>query len=249
MLNAILQFLTTFFRRGGHRKKRYLLMLLVCTLAVPAFAADDDAPIQDNSFLIEEAYNQEPGVVQHIFTFSRTRTGDWAGTFTEEWPVGSVRHQLSYTPIFTRADGSRSNDFAFNYRLQLVGNGESRVAVAPRVTVLRDAVQVMLPASVVLTPSIVTHWNLGATSYPRTMTAGQSIVWLASHRFNPLVETVWTRTGHTTDVVISPGIRWSYNLPHALQIVPGIAFPYDRTRHERSAFLYLSFEHPFRGEK
>lgn len=29
------------------------------------------APIQDNSFLIEEAYNQEFGVVQHINTFTR----------------------------------------------------------------------------------------------------------------------------------------------------------------------------------
>ena len=26
--------------------------------------------IQDNSFFIEEAYNQEPGVVQHIFNLS-----------------------------------------------------------------------------------------------------------------------------------------------------------------------------------
>ena len=31
-------------------------------------------PIQDNSFLIEEAYNQEFGMVQHINTFSRAST-------------------------------------------------------------------------------------------------------------------------------------------------------------------------------
>src|SRR5262245_1643983 len=50
--------------------------------------------IRDNSFLIEEAYNQEPGVVQHIFTGSfglddrggpRTRT--WDLSFTQEWPL------------------------------------------------------------------------------------------------------------------------------------------------------------------
>jgi len=29
------------------------------------------AAIEDNSFLIEEAYNQEAGVVQHISTFAR----------------------------------------------------------------------------------------------------------------------------------------------------------------------------------
>ena len=32
-------------------------------------------PIADNSFLIEEAYNQDPGVVQHISTFSRPGLG------------------------------------------------------------------------------------------------------------------------------------------------------------------------------
>jgi hypothetical protein len=32
--------------------------------------APEPGPIQDNSFLAEEAYNQEPGVVQHIQTFT-----------------------------------------------------------------------------------------------------------------------------------------------------------------------------------
>jgi hypothetical protein len=249
MIRKLIHFIASLFRPRKQRRKvkRYILTLLVAAIALPLFAGDD-APIQDNSFLVEEAYNQEPGVVQHIFTFSRTHAGTWAGTFTEEWPVGGLRHQLSYTPVFVRNDGIRSNDFALNYRLQLLGNGESRVAVAPRVTLLRDAVQVMLPASVVITPRIVTHWNVGATSYPRTINAGQSVVWLASHRVNFLVETVWTHTDHQTDVVVSPGLRWSYNLPHGLQVVPGVAIPYDRTQHQRSAFLYLSFEHPFRGE-
>ena len=244
------RFIASLFGRRKQRRrvKRTMLTLLVAAIAVPLFAAEDDAPIQDNSFLVEEAYNQEPGVVQHIFTFSRTHAGTWTGTFTEEWPVGSLRHQLSYTPIFVRNDGVRSNDFALNYRLQLAGNGESRVAVAPRVTLLREAVQVMLPVSIVVTPHIVTHWNAGATSYPRTLNAGQSVVWLASHRVNFLVETVWTHTDHATDVVVSPGVRWSYNLPRGLQIVPGVAVPVDRTTRRKSAFLYLSFEHPFRGE-
>ncbi len=45
-----------------------------------------DAPIQDNSFLIEEAYNQEAGVIQHISTFERDlETHDWLYAFTQEW--------------------------------------------------------------------------------------------------------------------------------------------------------------------
>ena len=48
------------------------------------------APIQDNSFLVEEAYNQEDGVVQHISTFERlTNSRDWVYTQTDEWPLRS----------------------------------------------------------------------------------------------------------------------------------------------------------------
>src|SRR5205809_6836883 len=59
-------------------------------------------PIKDNSFLIEEGYNQDAGVVQHIYTFTRPLTGrDWAFTFTQEWPVKGMKHQVSYTvPMF-----------------------------------------------------------------------------------------------------------------------------------------------------
>jgi hypothetical protein len=36
---------------------------------VPLTFSQSDARIQDNSFLVEEAYNQEFGVVQHISNF------------------------------------------------------------------------------------------------------------------------------------------------------------------------------------
>jgi hypothetical protein len=48
--------------------------------------------IEDNSFLVEEAYNQEFGVVQHIQNFQRYwNSKDWIYTFTQEWPVMQVR--------------------------------------------------------------------------------------------------------------------------------------------------------------
>jgi hypothetical protein len=65
--------------------------LLLLTLPGRIFAQDttvstpQQGPIQDNSFLAEEAYNQEPGVVQHIQTFTplwNSRT--WAYSFTQE---------------------------------------------------------------------------------------------------------------------------------------------------------------------
>jgi len=228
------------------------------------------AQIQDNSFLVEEAYNQDPGVVQHISTFQHgTRGSDWLSTFTQEWPAGGLKDQLSYMVTSARAGNpSGFGDITINYRRQLVGDGEARVAFAPRISIVlptgdphhnlgggATGFQVMLPASVVAGEHFVTHWNAGAAFTPakdtRTWTAAQSVVWLVHPRFNALVETVWSRTdsrggARATSLVLSPGIRWSYDLPGHLQIVPGIALPIStRTPHDRSVLTYLSFEHPF----
>src|SRR2546430_2035386 len=72
--------------------------------------------IMDNSFLVEEAYNQERGVVQHIATafynVNRRAGPDdeaWNLTFTQEWPVFSQTHQFSYTvPYNFIRSGGRS---------------------------------------------------------------------------------------------------------------------------------------------
>jgi hypothetical protein len=270
--------LVQFFRRlfgkpaRSRKRKRTVVLLSALLLALPVAAQtlppEAESQIQDNSFLIEEAYNQDPGVVQHIQTFSRaTRGGDWIYTFTQEWPVPAITHQLSYTLPMLRIDGARGiGDVALNYRYQLIGDSETRIAVAPRLTLLLPAgnerrglgsggtgVQVMLPISTVLTPALVAHWNLGATITPKThthnLTAGNSFVWLANHRFNVLVETLWSRTsdrgGHDSQTTVNPGIRWSYDFPSKLQIVPGIAFPITNHGGGKSVFLYLSFEHPF----
>src|SRR4051794_6428190 len=68
------------------------LIWLLLQYSAPAFAqgqgaAQGEPQIQDNSFFVEEAYNQERGVVQHISTFSRMwNSKDWAYSFTQEWP-------------------------------------------------------------------------------------------------------------------------------------------------------------------
>ena len=71
-----------------------------------AQAPSPPAPIQDNSFLLEEAYNQERGVVQTIQTYARIAgTGDWAYTLTQEWPVPDEKNQLSFTAQFLGLSG------------------------------------------------------------------------------------------------------------------------------------------------
>jgi hypothetical protein len=258
--------------RKRRRTAMQYLMLLCLAVVVTPLAAQTPAPISDNSFLIEEAYNQDAGVVQHISTFSRTmRGGDWAYSFTDEWPAPSLKHQFSYTLPVAQIEGAHgAGDIALNYRYQWLGDADARLAVSPRLTLLLPtgranrglgsggvAYQVMLPLSTVLAPKLVAHWNVGATLTPsantHAITAGQSFVWLANPRFNVLVETVWTRTsartGNDAQFTVSPGVRWSYDLPHHLQIVPGIAFPITTPHGAKALFLYLSFEHPFGQNK
>jgi outer membrane putative beta-barrel porin/alpha-amylase len=194
----------------------------LAVLAAPAIAPAEEGPIQDNSFLVEEAYNQEPGVIQHISSFTRARAGSWAYSFTEEWPVLGQTHQASVTFNYAGLQPSSARgmgDVALNYRLQAVGNGETPVAFAPRLTAILptgDAarglgtggvgLQINLPVSVVLSERFVTHTNVGGTWVPSAtasaggsgplsaFAAGQSFVWLAHRRVNFLVEGLYTWT-------------------------------------------------------
>jgi len=226
-------------------------------------------PIADNSFLIEEAYNQEAGVVQHISAWHRSlRSAAWAYTFTQEWPVVVQRHQLSFTLPFERfgaggATVTGLGDIAINYRYQLAGGGGGAVAVAPRISLVTPTgseskglgsgafgVQVNLPVSVTLAPQFVAHGNAGwsTTAGVDEYGLGASVVWLTRPTFNVLVEAVWSRVeGGGEALVVNPGMRWAHNFASGLQIVPGLAVPIGvgPSRGERGAFLYLSFEHPF----
>ena len=190
-------------------------------------------PIQDNSFLIEEAYNQETGIVQHINTLIRQRNGDWIYSFTQEWPAPSQKHQLSFTiPVmgFGGDSGNRTGlgDIALNYRYQLLGDGNARVAIAPRLSLLVPTgdktmdrgqggvgLQVNLPVSIQPSPAWVTHSNVGMTYTPaasnarnekaalRDFNLGQSIIWLTRPNFNVMLEAAW----QSTESIAGPRLR------------------------------------------
>ena len=283
--------------RGRIRESCLSRCLVLATTVLPAVSSlgqQSPAPaviqgIQDNSFLVEEAYNQNFGVVQHISSFSRLwNSKDWNYSFTQEWPApGDDRHQLSYTLIALHSgafpdSGAGIGDVFLNYRYQLVGSGTTRVAFSPRASLIfpvgdstqgRGAgnigLQTNLPLSVVLKPKLVSHWNAGATFFPRAQSAvgdrafasafnlGQSFIWLVHPRFNVMLETVFARsqmvvasdrTQWTSSLLLSPGIRWSYNFENGLQVVPGVGIPLGvgPSVGERGVLLYLSFEHPFR---
>src|SRR5436853_602760 len=178
-----------------------------------AWLAAQKAPewkIQDNSFLVEEAYNQDPRVVQHITTMTRDSEHHWTGTFTQEWPMGGIKHQFSYTlPL------DDSSDALVNYRYQLLGNGETRLACAPRLSLIVGSrhdrhygAQALVPVSVVINDRFATHWNAGATTARGTTTAnaGASVIWAARPKFHLMLENVWNSTDRA--LVVSPGVRW-----------------------------------------
>ena len=236
------------------------LLCLSFVLATPGFSqvvaeAKEERGIQDNSFLIEEAYNQDIGVVQHISTFTRMwNSKDWNFTFTEEWPMPhNPRHQISYSLVGMHSgdfgsSGGGWGDTILNYRYQVAGDGDSRFAFAPRLSVMipsgdvaegRGAggtgVQLNLPFSVVLNRRLVTHWNAGSTFVPHAQSPdhehaatagfnlGQSFIVLVHSRFNFLVETSYNRF---QSVVGSDRTEWD----EALFVNPGIRWSFHLSR-------------------
>lgn len=172
--------------------------------------------VRDNSFLIEEAYNQEARVVQHITTFQRTSGDAWVASFTQEWPLGGIRHQLSWSlSAVNGGPGGGIGDGAINYRYQLLGANGRRVSLAPRLSALvpvgewdrgrgtgAGAVQFNLPLSVDISRMFVVHFNTGSTLTPsargpddaRAFTvdvhSGASVVYLLRPWINLMAEVV-----------------------------------------------------------
>ena len=209
------------------RVARVLLALLVgCASAAAAPQVAAQAPtasvIRDNSFLVEEAYNQERGVVQHISVFSRSVDGSsWDFGFTQEWPAPGQRHQISYTiPVEHHVEQGRARtglgDVALNYRYQVLG-ADQMVAFSPRMTVMfptgahrrgfgsgGSTLQLNFPFSVTLPANLVGHTNVGGSITPRARDSmnnvaragdysfGQSLIWLFSSSLNLMLEARWT---------------------------------------------------------
>lgn len=236
-------------------------------------------PIRDNSFLIEEAYNQEPGVIQHILLFRRDRaTRDWELGFTQEWPVASQNHQLSYAiPLVQAREHRGIGDVALNYRYRWLARARSESvirlsALLPTGNAERGlgaggaGVQLSLPVSLELTPSVAAHWNMGGSMVPsaraddgtrssvRELFGGASLIWLVHPALNVLAEAVWSRAespgvGSTRSsersLTVMPGVRGAFTFPSGAQIVQGVGLMLDGRDGALVAalLLYLSFEH------
>jgi DtxR family Mn-dependent transcriptional regulator len=252
-----------------------LIMLLAGSAMAqqPASPAPATAPptvepfaILDNSFFVEEAFNQERGIFQNIFGFVR-QNGNWALSFTQEWPAPTIRHQLSYT-VAAQSEESETNlgDVYLNYRFQALEEGPGRPAFSPRVSAIVGdnwGLQFNLPFSKQV-QDFYFHWNAGLTWRPRGENGDLSSPFLAASAiyrvrpmFNLMVEAVqtWDAEEVAPSVVeregafvISPGTRFGWNLAPDTQLILGAAIPITRFQGETSAgfFAYCSYELPFR---
>ena len=171
------------------KRPELLILTTVLAFASPRGARADwpelvSGPLQDNSFLLEEAYNQEAGVVQNILDGVWDQgSGDWMLSFTQEWPVPDQRNQLSYTILYQwggdPGEETGLGPVTLNYRYQALTEDAHRPAFAPRLSVLlptgaiedefgtgSTGIQIGLPLSKQLSAQWEVNLNLGGTIFP-----------------------------------------------------------------------------------
>lgn len=170
--------------------------------------------IQDNSFLIEEAYNQEPGIVQHILNVPVFMSGsqkEITPSFTQEWPIFSETHQFSYTTPYTFTENDDGfADVRLNYRWQALTETQSVPAFAPRFSFIlptgdadkgfghgRLGYEINLPFSKIVADRWTVHFNAGGSIFPdvrghdlTNYNLGGSAIFAVSRDFNLMLESI-----------------------------------------------------------
>lgn len=187
---------------------RYLLLL--------AFVVSNSyARIEDNSFLLEEAFNQEWGVYQFIQKYQTSENGGFDYIFENEIPLTDKTHQLSYSITTSKMESGRTTtigDTSLNYRWQPLNKDGMLLAERFGVVIPTGSInegsgtgsygfEFMQAASLTVRDNFMAHFNFGFSVRPgmrsevsdkrRTssaFTAGSSIVYLWRDNFNFLLE-------------------------------------------------------------
>jgi hypothetical protein len=193
-----------------------ILLLVICQSSLVTLFSDDPPAkgIQDNSFFVEEAYNQEPGIVQHIINvpaFFTSGDKEVSFIFTQEWPIFSQTHQFSYTIPYTFTESENGFRAIFlNYRLQALMEGERTPAFAPRFSLITPAgaaskgfghdrlgYEINLPFSKIVSERVTLNFNAGAFLFPDVndrdlwnYNLGGSAIYAVTRDFNLMLEAV-----------------------------------------------------------
>lgn len=202
------------------RQLLYLMLLIKTSIVYSNENKSIPEPIKDNLFLMEEAYNQEPGVVQHI-SMIRVRLGGHAleYSFTQEFPLPTELVQFSYLIPFIRdenMEGIYIGDVLINLRIQALGRGGGNIAISPRLSLLLPTgeptrntgygaigIEGACPLSIAIGKLFAMHLNAGATFIKDAkvsdmkkvqilkFSSGIALVWHTTSWFNIFFETVY----------------------------------------------------------
>lgn len=202
-------------------KRAYACAIGATLLASVAAAEEKDprlaAGIQDNSFLLEEGYNQEPGVVQYT-QMLRRQGRDWFYTFSQEWSLGSQDHQFSYTVPYSwiRNDADQQvhgvGDVSIDYRPQIWTETATRPAFATRFSLVLPTgsksqglgdgsygFEINAAFSKIVSERVTLHANAGLDHKfdveghdPTGYSLGASAIYAVSRDFNLMLETLAT---------------------------------------------------------
>jgi hypothetical protein len=193
-----------------------ILLVVICQSSLVTLFSDDPPAkgIQDNSFFVEEAYNQEPGIVQHIINvpaFFTSGDKEVSFIFTQEWPIFSQTHQFSYTIPYTFTESENGFRAIFlNYRLQALMEGERTPAFAPRFSLITPAgdaskgfghdqlgYEINLPFSKIVSERVTLNFNAGVFLFPDVndrdlwnYNLGGSAIYAVTRDFNLMLEAV-----------------------------------------------------------
>jgi hypothetical protein len=206
--------------------------------------------IEDNSMFIEEAYNQEARVVQHIsnLVFLPNLKDNFYYSFTQEWPVFSIKNQLSYSVLYNSLDKGTSSglgDMMINYRYQL-SYKEDFIACSPRLSIIiptgnKDkglgygswGLQAGIPFSKRWTNHFISHLNIGSTYLFNvrqedahfnnslvSYSAGISAIWLLTEKLNLMLECL-------TNFTANPGLNNNVIYTHQTILAPAFRYAID----------------------
>jgi hypothetical protein len=117
--------------------------------------------IEDNSMLIEEAFNQESGVIQHISNFI-IDDGNMTYAYTQEIPLADVKHQLSFGFSYSTLKKPESTFFNNNYLTN--GLGDILVNYRPMLMGKNDWALV-IPRFTLIAPTGNARYGLGSGAW------------------------------------------------------------------------------------
>ena len=229
--------------------------LALALLAILPVAADEPSPIEDHNFFAESGWNRSGGAMTWTNVYLR---GALSYELAQEWAGSSTRHQLSYTiPFYSENGRAGLGDTALNYRYQLLGGYGSRIAVAPRFSVLlptrsdafggsSSGLQVNVPISALLGDRLTSHSNIGATWFRerdvRELNLAQSLSLAVTDRLTIALDAAYTRCQENQHLfVVRPGVQFAFEGPRGLSVAPGIALPIGDGG---GVLLYVAVEHP-----